>query len=360
MNLRWAVFLLFCSAILNGCDNFQFNPNAPSPISRSTGGPELRIHPNVGSVDYKRMFTNPEEWEEARSRISAFQFHHANAMGGDHSLNYTPDGGSNSFENLSGAGAFEMLSRWGIPISIEMGALKHFNCEFPERDMPAAVANAIQTISNVKSARGRVIDVSMDEPFMGGMLRFEWDGKVVSGCEYSAEKTAQLTLDHWIRPVQAAHPDVKIGLTEAYPTYDLPALKRNILALEQAGYRLPFLHLDYDRFAAIRENKNPEKDFRELQSFLKSRGIIFGLVIWGESGASTEEWYSDAMVMASSFRNSLGNAPDRIIIESWSRADGPTVHASTGNDPRYYPDNLPESRPGTMTYMINQMSRYFR
>lgn len=345
-----------------GCDSFQFNPTSPSPISRNSGGPELRIHPNIGSIDYQKMFTNPEEWAEARSKISVFQFHHANTMSVNGcTMCFTPDGRTNGFEDMAGVSAFQKLSEWGIPVSIEMGSLKHHNCENPETEMQHGLNIAMAAIQNVTMAGGRVIDVSMDEPFMGGMLRFAWDGQNVSGCEYTPEKTAQITMDYWIKPLQAAFPDVQVGLTEAYPTFDVKALQRNIIALEQAGYRLPFLHIDYDRYGAIREDYNIERDMRELQAFARSRGIKFGMVIWGENAMSTEMWYSDAMAMATRWRNSLGSAPDRIIIESWGQAsEQGTVHLGSAISPRYYPNNLPETQPGTMTYMINQMSLFFR
>lgn len=358
-----ALILWVCIIVLAGCgDNFQFNPASPGEITRGSG-PELRLHPNGGSGDYKDMFADPDKWKDARSKISVFQFHHANTLSGYCPTCYTSDGGTNKYEDFVAVDAFRKLTEWGIPISMEMGSLKHHNCENPERDMPGAVRMAIESVDNVKAAGGRVVDISMDEPFMGGMLRLAWNGTDISGCEYSPEKTAQLTLEHWIRPLQAAHPEVRVGLTEAYPTFDIDQLIRNIDALEKAGYQLPFLHLDYDRYSTIREGQDFNSDMRKLQKALHSRGIKFGIVIWGESGISNESWFADAEAMAIMWRNALGNSPDRIIIESWSRA-GKTefpnpAFPGRNIDPRYYPNNLPESKP-SMSYLINQMSLFFR
>lgn len=349
------VVILVIAPLFWACDSFKFNPNSPSPISRNTDGPEIRIHPNVGAPDYKRMFTNPDEWAEARSKISVFQFHHANTLSYLLPTIYTPDGGTNHYNDFVSVDAFRKLAQWGIPVSIEMGSLKHFNCENPS-SMLQGVNSAIEAINNVKSAGGIVIDVSMDEPFMGGMVRIKWDGINISGCNYTSEESARFIFEYWMKPLMAAHPDVQVGLTEVYPRFSIEELERNVIALENLGYHLPFLHVDYDRYGGIIENKNPEKDLARLQEFLHSRGIKLGLVIWGESGTSTESWYNDAMAMATRFRNALGNKPDRIIIESWSRFGPP----QNGRDPAWYPEVLPESRPGTMTYMVNQMSLFFR
>lgn len=348
-----AVFLVILS--LSGCgDNFSFNPTSPSPISRGSG-PEIWIHPNLGSPDYLRLFTNPEEWQEAKSRITVFQFHHANVLSDTfcHLCGGRPDGGFNSVGEFIKADAFRGLNNQGIPSSIEAGSVKHHNCHnLAALDYAARLS--IESISIIKANGGQVGYLSMDEPFVGGSAIYP-DG---SGCNYTPDKIAEL-VKYFIDKINSIHPEVRVGLIEVYPGYTVEELKNNIEALERVGYKIPFFHVDYDRYAGLREGKNIQSDMRKLRDYLRSKGIIFGLIIWGEDGTSTETWYSDAMAMATRFRDALGGDVDRLIIESWSD-HLPSRSGQDYSNNRWYPKNLPETKPGTMTYMVNQMAFFFR
>ncbi len=58
--------------------------------------------------------------------------------------------------------------------------------------------------------------------------------------------------------------------------------------------------------------------------------------------------------MAERYRAALTGRPDRIVIESWSRAD-PRQDRGL-----WYPRMLPETDPMTMTSFVLRMSEWFR
>ena len=336
--VRLPVVLVFAGALC-ACDLLA--PSGPKL-------PQMWIHPNLGAEDLLDMFTDEHlaAWTQARRRLDGFQFHQGNVLTGECPYCRTVDGRSNSYEALAAAGAFRKLTRWGIPISIEVGALKPFNCENPAIDVGPTVAAASRAIANVKAAGGRVVSVSMDEPFTGGML--------AGRCRLTSDEVARILVEYYLRPLQAEHPGVRVGLIEIYPGFTVDELLRHVDALTAAGYTVPYLLLDWDQFAPLRAGQTIDADLQRLQEGLRQRRIQFGIIVWGDDGSSSESWSEDALAMAERYRAALSGRPDRIVIESWSRAD-PRQDRGL-----WYPRMLPETDPMTMTSFVLRMSEWFR
>jgi hypothetical protein len=333
------LFFLSMPFFIIGCENLRLNPISPSNSSFRKS-PEVWIHPNLGSADYLKMFT-PEgenEWPQSRDIISTFQFHQGNLISNCVTCEV------NTYDKLIENRVFEKVNGWGKLISFEAGAFKYHG-GICAQSVSYLINDALNAISTVRAGGGSVSYISMDEPFVAGLE-----------CNFSEDKTAELVKD-FIRAMP-----VQVGLTEAYPTFGPEEMKKNIEALERFGVKLPFVHLDVDRYATQRPGNslsnangyNVNKDLREMRQFLRQKGIVMGIIIWGEDGNSSEGFSADAILMSRQILNALGSDVDRLIFESWS-----PYLPSYPVDKRIFPLNLPETEPGTLTNLVLTESRRY-
>jgi hypothetical protein len=81
--------------------------------------------PNMGSVDYKELLTNPESWSETRGRIDVFKFYGQLLVGDPGPCDICAN---NDLRSLVEAGVFRKLADWGIRIALEGAALVSGGC----------------------------------------------------------------------------------------------------------------------------------------------------------------------------------------------------------------------------------------
>lgn len=352
----------------------------------SVARPEVWYVPAPHSRDFLDLFRYPEQWPNARARITTFGFFQGQTFPGATHPEHSP----NFYESFVGVNAFSLLTTWGKDINFEAGAVKEYSCTNDGETAWTDVWGTKSSIYGVNQAGGRVRYISMDEPFtaaLRGGINMQ-DGSQIRACpEYTLERTAKQirwyteaihhdvrTLpdgaigryDPWIGEAPAmvtAFPEVHVGLIEAYPEFSISEFKQMVLALEAEGVHLPHLHIDIDMYRAVREQQNLSKDLGDLAAFLKQRKITFGIIIWGERGLSDQTYYDDAIKFALRIRQALPRgAPDRLIFESWARY----LPARPIDDVRT-PQNIPEyddtpndqNHPLTHTRIVNEGSALF-
>jgi hypothetical protein len=110
------------------------------------------------SPDIVELFTKPEEWKEARSRIDTSMF----GPGQVQSASPKRDSPLNS---LLAADAFRLPAKWGLKIALGVPALKEWDCE--GRQTPAIAVEEMKTVYN---AGGTVQFIDMDEPLISTAL----------------------------------------------------------------------------------------------------------------------------------------------------------------------------------------------
>jgi hypothetical protein len=130
------------------------------------------------SPDLTDLFTRSAEWAKARQSVNVIAFspdHVTPARNGQPSL----------YSELMSVGAFRLIKSWGMKISIEVPALKEWDCA-------AAHTPEIteQLIRRVRDQGGDVRYVAMDEPLISGL------GLNVRKCALTIAEAAQVVANY--------------------------------------------------------------------------------------------------------------------------------------------------------------------
>ena len=289
---------------------------APTPVPSDL----TWFAPNMGSRDYAELFTKPEQWSVARSRINVFKFYTQNVL--DYPCPICGDNTLNTFVEVQ---AFQRLTDWGIAISVEVGAVKEWGCTGTEE---FRVAKTV--IQNIQANGGTVAFLDMDEPYIGGELVA--NGKT---CGYTMEQSADVT-SQFIRQVKAAYPNILVGDTEPYPYFSVPELEQWILALEDRGVTLAHFHLDVDIEKVRVDRRDVVADLQTLSQFFQEHRIPFGVIFtsnWKAAG-SDRAYFDSTLEWIRTVNDAIGK-PQHVIFQSWQGPAANSVHE--------IPINLPEN-----------------
>jgi hypothetical protein len=289
--------------------------------------------PNIGSRDYPELFTKPDQWSVARSRINVFKFYTHNVL----SLP-CPACGDNTLGTFVDVQAFQKLTDWGIAISVEVGAVKHWGCTGEEEFHAAEDA-----IQNIRANGGAVTFLAMDEPFIGGEMVIDGDT-----CGYTMEQSATAT-SQFIKQVKAAYPHIIVGDIEPYPYFSVPELEEWIVALEDRGAPPEFFHLDVDVERVRVERQDIIADLQTLSQFCQEHRIPFGVIFtsnWNAAG-SNRAYFESTMEWIRTINDAIGK-PQHMIFQSWQGPAANAVHE--------VPINLPQNDPSEYSHvrLINE------
>jgi hypothetical protein len=288
--------------------------------------------PNPGTIDYVRLFEQPGEWPHARQLFSVFKFYQQHTQ-------MPPPAvvGPNSYAALAGADAFRTLQRWGKKIAIEEPTVKDYYCTSDDSGMNASIADTVASVEAVERAGASVSYLAMDEPFASGRAAI---------CGGPALEPTADRVAIYVGGVRAARSSVQIGLIEAYPFSDEPAME-TILDLLRARNAMPaFLHVDIDLSAASQAGLDVSTDMRQLKAACAAAGVKFGIIVWGSNGDADALYARDAGRLVNAIAQAFPSAadvPDHIVIQSW---------AVSGSGASITPTNLPESRAYTHTNLL--------
>ena len=303
--------------------------------------PDLRLFqdrvwfaPAPGSPDLRRLFEVPEEWRRARSKIQVFKFYQQHT---DPAA--PPIVGPNTYQALARADAFRRVGReWGMRLALEVGAVKEFYCTPDGSGMRDAVAATLRSVAAIRDAGGIVSYLAMDEPFIGGL-------SPRCGAPHF-ERTAD-RLRTYISEVRRAHPVLRIGLIEAYPTFSPAQFAAMLQLMTDRGTPPAFLHADVDLNAMRSGQHEFGRDMIRLAELAESHGIPFGVIVWGHDGDADARYAADARELADAVHRTFRHSsvlPAHVIFQSW---------AESSSGQRVTPANLPESRANTHTWLVN-------
>jgi hypothetical protein len=287
--------------------------------------------PGPGTIDYVRLFERPAEWAHARQLVSVFKFYQ------QHTQTPAPSiVGPNTYDSLARAGVFRTLKTWGKKIAIEVGAVKEGFCTPDASGMNAAIAGSVASVRAIESAGGAVTYLALDEPFLSGQLQVCGG----PGLEPTADRLAIYGAG-----VGQALPNVRVGLIEAYPSFNPDAFVSMLQLLTARGVKPAFLHVDID-IKALRPGRDDfARDMTRLATTCREQRIPFGLIIWGYNGDNDVLYSLDAERLAGAIADTFrwDEMPEHLIFQSWAES-------ATGL--RITPSNLPEDRLYSHTQLL--------
>ena len=155
--------------------------------------------------------------------------------------------------------------------------------------------------------------------------------------------------------VTRAHPDVRIGMIEAYPSFDVEDFVRMLALMRERGVPPAFLHIDAHLPALDPRRHNLARDMARLSVIAGEAGVPFGVIVWGENGDDAEAFAAEAMTLATAFGEGFAlwrRVPDHVVIQSWAQ--------SATRVERVIPPNLPESDPHTLPGILHRVLQAWR
>jgi hypothetical protein len=293
--------------------------------------------PGPGTPDYLRLFEKPNEWVFARVVAQVFKFYQQHTL-----MPPEPIVGPNTYDALVRAGAFHRLTAWHKKIALEVASVKEFYCTEDESGMNASIEATLESLRAVKIAGGTVTFLAMDEPFVSGRAK-RCGGPAL---EPTADRVAA-----YMSAVQRFDPTVRIGLIEAYPFSSADAIESMLQLLRSRGTPPAFLHMDVDWHALPAGQDDFPRDMKRLQALSQSQSIPFGIIITGYNGDADSLYAVDADALSDLIRHTFERweaMPDQLIFQSWAESQ-------TGL--RITPNNLPEDRADTHTFLLSEIFR---
>jgi hypothetical protein len=339
--------------------------------SESSQTPQIEVWftSNIASVDMLDLFTAPEQWKTARSRIDVFKFYsgHVGTAGWSCDANPNAPCGSNHINNFVAVDAFAKLGQWGIDIVIEsffagpVMAVDPIQCSTSDHIYNLTLNGSINIIQSVEANGGVVRSLAMDEPLRQWLPTYYYVYTGQTDPRPCLADSIGVLADHmaaYLLQMEVWFPAIPIGQIDLYPEVSVDMFKEWILALEARGVSIPFLHLDVhgprvDQYIGFGFDIDMAADFLELKSFLNARGIEFGVIVtdvyWDsqlwEPGTYTDQTYYDGTMAWVNTVAATNVNPDDIIIQSWVKP-----YYTTGAGPKEVPVNLPEDDPSIYSH----------
>jgi hypothetical protein len=296
--------------------------------------------PGPGTLDMRRLFEVPDEWPRAREAVQVFQFYQ------QHTEPAASIVGPNTYDALARSGAFSRVTRdWKKRLALEAGSVKDFYCTTDSSGMDASIAATQRSIDAIRAAGGLLTYLAMDEPFLAGRA---------TRCGGPSFAPTANRLRTYMTAVRRSNPEVRIGLIEAYPFFAPAEFEEMLALMNQQGVPASFLHIDID-LPALRVGRDElGRDLIRLSEIAATYKIPYGLIIWGENGNADALYAADARRLATAIHRTFRDwsvMPDHLVFQSWAES-------STGL--RITPSNLPESRPDTHTFLLNELYQQLR
>jgi len=322
---------------------------------------EVWFTPNLASVDMLGLFSAPEQWASARSRIDVFKFYAGQVGTAGWSCDANPSAacGSNHIDNFVAVDAFAKLGQWGVDIAIEsffagpVMAVDPIQCSTSDHVYSLTLSGSINVIQSVEANGGVVRCLAMDEPIFQWLPAYYYIHTGQTDPRPCLVDSIGVLADHmaaYLQQMEAWFPTIPIGQIDLYPEVSVDLFKEWIIALEARGVSIPFLHLDVngprvDQYIDFGFGLDVAADFMELKSFLTARGIEFGVIVtdvyWAsqlwEPGTYTDQTYYDRTMAWANTVAATNVDLDHIIFQSWVKP-----YYTTGEGPKEVPVNLPE------------------
>lgn len=270
--------------------------------------------PFVGSEDFMDLFAVGAPWETAAEGIHVFHLY-GEWLGRDAT--------DAQIEQVVAD-----LNRRGIAISLSGGALEPIVCAGDVEGF-AGIAEGTLISRRIRDAGGTAHFYAFDHAYDAGTAE-----TTPEECRITPEEVAQ-QIKAFQEAIREIFPDIIFG-DDVTAGLDVDEIARWVEAYRLVvGENIGFIHLDVD-FGI----ENWAEKAAEIEQYLGSEGIEFGLFYLGEGSAPTDEsWLTTAGERAKLYELEAGGKPDHVVLASWN------------DKPDYV---LPETAPNTFTNFVRQ------
>jgi hypothetical protein len=323
--LRYPVAGLLMAAIgiWLACATICFGAERPHPVEIWLGpvDPITRVARKWdASADYMDLFRSDASWKTVEESIRVFKI----------GPGFVQQGAEADLRLI-----FSELKKHNIKLALEIGMAtrsEHCNQNTEAYGAPGLVAGLL---GRVKRLGGEPDYIAMDEPLYYG---HEYKGG--GACNLTPTQIAQDVAPN-VKLAKSMFPNVQIGDVEVvYFSKDfVHATQEWVDAYRDAvGFNFAFLHADVGWSSRI-----AMRNLVPLVSFVRSRGVKFGVIYNGNADDDTDEsWVRGTMDHFRYIESGLELIPDQAIFHTW--VPFPTR-------------NLPESQFGTLTNLVLQYLR---
>jgi hypothetical protein len=251
---------------------------------------------------FRELFEQGDRWKDTRAAIDVLGY-------ADHLMN-------KQFTDEQLGAWLPMLQRWGVKLSLEVGAIKPWGTTGRKVfDIQRPMWDRVQRLG------GSIYAIAMDEPLVCTRNDLHQPD------DYAVRETAE-----FIALVRKNYPQVLIGDVEPYPFLSVEDLTKWIEALDkrlgELGVRgLDFFRLDVDWVSFTIASRGSWKDVKKVESFCRARKMPFSLIYWASDWpamnrlglADDSTWYVGIMRQGYDYA-AVGGSPDQYVIESWIEA----------------------------------------
>ena len=278
--------------------------------------------------DYMDLLSDPDAWRASAAKVSVFKVSAQFVLFGE------PDMIRRVFNGMHAR---------HIKMAVELGSVVRLDpCGGGEGYAPQDMADKMG--KKLRALGVKLDDMALDEPV--------WFGhEITTGmtplhqpfCAYPLKVVAQRSAMS-VKAMRQYFPNVQVGIIDVVSTGLVPPaqLARDegeyaSLLQDQIGARLAFFHAD----VAWKTNWRVALPLVKRQ--MQARRIPFGIIIGGSPNQRTNEaWVDVALQRLKAVEADPAMRPDQIVAQSWQ------------NLPTHM---LPETQPGTETYLLLQAER---
>jgi hypothetical protein len=284
--------------------------------------------PAGNSNDITSLFSEPNAWADARSKIDGFIFSPGQL-----------DPKRPLFPALKHVDAFRKVNAWHLKTIIAVPAIKEWDCRADRT--PKVTASMARTVYEA----GGKVDFLQTDDALASALAVEHSACHLDVAGAVNVMTKYMTAIRADRSLVSNGIPPKVADVEAYPASNAAMLEQWLSGLNAAGVRPDAFLLDVNVHAIDRSQDLSSKlpgDLRRLKNRAQELGIQFGIIIWSGYNPlkSNEEYYNHAMKWAEAIRSDIGT-PYRLSFASWVRRcgkHGNCIGPTLGCEPNDAPD----------------------
>jgi hypothetical protein len=322
--------IAFGGVVVGGTAAGQVPTTPASSDKRATVWFTPRNQPPIAAPDFMELFKSDAPWQQAASHVKIFKLYPQFL-----------DSASNSQLQTVIVG----LQRRHIALAIEFGLVDYTDrtlCDGNNPDCGHIESSGGQglagVLARIKKLGGDLRYIAMDEPL--------WFGHEITTTQQhgAAQASIAALAKNVAKQVATAHqyfPEVQVGDIEPVSAHTPSGYVDQIMnwmTAYEAATASPLAFFDAD--VVWQADGTAPNQLAELSKLTRRSGVRFGIIYNGNPGDSTGvEWTNSAERHFAGVESDSSIIPDDAIIQSWVA------------QPLYA---LPETRPGTMTYLVNR------